>query len=59
MNVYCKNCIHAHDLLPGVLCYKIDMDRDIPFFEPSFDNIINECSGYVRKWWKFWIREDK
>jgi hypothetical protein len=48
--VYCKNCKYE--------AWWFDLIREFNLeCKYGYYNYHNECGHYIRKWWKFWVKE--
>jgi len=64
MKVYCKNCRHyfkpldpACQLMNDLAHGTVDVCTYYGSRKPRNKN--HNCKHYVRKWWKFWIKENR
>jgi len=61
IDVYCKNCKWAwRDDRSPEMCSEPYIKEAYDFIPYCKDlNWHKDCPFYKRKWWKFWIKEDK
>lgn len=58
MKVYCNNCKYVKNIKTriGVLYYCNLPERIISY---ASRNLKYNCNFYKKKWWKFWIKENR